>query len=282
MGGGILEVMARRTSVRNYRREPAAQADLERVVAAGREAEALGGTPVAVHLLDAAALARGGTLLGDLWRVMGAPHYLVLAAREGEGWLTDAGYRFQHAILEATRLGLGTCWIGGMFREAPLLERLGLERGWRVVALSPLGLPAAPGLLGRAVRRVAGSSTRKPPAEIFFRDRHGEPLRPTDVTPALAGVLEAARRAPSWANRQPWRFLLEHREAKAYTLDRQMREGKDYHLLDCGIAMCHFALAAREAGFPGRWTLAPFPVPGAPDAQAVGRYLTERPFLPPS
>jgi nitroreductase len=88
-------------------------------------------------------------------------------------------------------------------------------------------------------------------------------------------VLEATRWAPSWKNKQPWRFILTAREVLVYTQMRQVKEEKDYHLLDCGIAMVHLHLAAIATGVTGRWELAGFEVPGAPDAEPIGRYLLE-------
>jgi nitroreductase len=91
-------------------------------------------------------------------------------------------------------------------------------------------------------------------------------------------VLEATRRAPSWANKQPWRFLLSEREILVYKQMRQIKDGKDYHFLDCGIAMVHLHLAARAVGIGGRWELAEFEAPGASGADPVGRYILENPL----
>ncbi len=54
-----------------------------------------------------------------------------------------------------------------------------------------------------------------------------------------------------------------------------MREGKDYHFLDCGIAMAHLHLAAKALDMRGRWEIARFEVPGAPNAEPVARYVFE-------
>jgi hypothetical protein len=76
-------------------------------------------------------------------------------------------------------------------------------------------------------------------------------------------------------NKQPWFFVLTGREALVYKKQSQDREGKDYHLLDCGIAMAHLHLAAREMGFSGHWELGKFEVPGMPGAEPIGRYPLE-------
>lgn len=87
-------------------------------------------------------------------------------------------------------------------------------------------------------------------------------------------ILDAARRAPSWNNRQCWRFILvsdptlramlgqqlrnpsaQCYEAAPYVLvlcadptDSGVAGGKEYYLADCGAAMEHVQLAAVAEG----------------------------------
>jgi nitroreductase len=76
--------------------------------------------------------------------------------------------------------------------------------------------------------------------------------------------LEAARRAPSARNRQPWRFRIEGEAVTVFT-GSEKQNGKLSPRLDCGIAMLHFELGARAAGLAGRWELL--------DAPDVARYV---------
>ena len=66
--------------------------------------------------------------------------------------------------------------------------------------------------------------------------------------------MELARIAPSATNRQPWRFAREDDGSV-----RLFFEGSDTPViskrLDCGIAMLHFELGAREMGASGSWRL---------------------------
>ena len=271
----ILEAISSRKSVRSYDSAPAPDAELEAVRRAGEGALALTPSELRFHLCPHQRI--GGEvkgLLGDYGKVIRAPHYAVVAACEAEGYLVDAGYRFEQLILEATRRGLGTCWVGGFFREPTLRAALELDERWRVVALTPLGRPATGGLLDRAIRGIVSSSKRKPLDAICFEERHGQSLSArARADDRLMRVLEAARWAPSWANKQPWRFVLAGREILLYKEARQVKEGKDYHLVDCGIAMAHLHLAAEALELGGRWTLGSFEVPGLPGAEAVGRYV---------
>lgn len=55
-------------------------------------------------------------------------------------YMADTAIAIEHAILSATHLGLGTCWVG-IFPEEALKELLHIPAHLRIVALSPLGYP---------------------------------------------------------------------------------------------------------------------------------------------
>ena len=55
--------------------------------------------------------------------------------------LIDMGIAGEHLVLQATELGLGTCWVG-WFNARGVRELLGLSRHENPVALIPIGYPA--------------------------------------------------------------------------------------------------------------------------------------------
>jgi nitroreductase len=55
--------------------------------------------------------------------------------------LNDMGIAFEHIILTATNLGLGTCWMGQTKKDAEIKALLGIPNELKVVALTPLGEP---------------------------------------------------------------------------------------------------------------------------------------------
>lgn len=273
----LQEVISRRVSVRTYQSQPAPTEELQAVLRAGEQAETLTSIDMRFHLCSDDELGRNiKGIIGNYGKTIHAPRYIVLTSREGAGYLTDAGYRFEQMVLEATRRTLGTCWVGLMFKEGEMRATLRLDSGWRVVVLSPIGIPHGASFMNRMVRSMAGSDGRMPAEKLFFWQRHGEPL-PGDLANnvRLRPLFDAIRRAPSWMNRQPWRFVLGERDIRLYKFKQRDREGKDYHRLDCGIAMCHLHFMARELGMQGRWDLGPFEVPGAPGAEPVGTYMLE-------
>lgn len=279
----MLDLIASRTSVRSYTGQCVPRELLDKVQKAGELAQTLTPVPMRFHLVVDGPVLEGDLkgVLGDYGKVIRAPHYIVITAHEHPGYLVDAGYRFEQLVLGATALGMGTCWIGGFFNETTVQRALGLTELDRVVSLTPVGYPARQmGLLQRAVRVAIRSDNRLPVDTVFSWERAGQPL-PVKVlgNTRCMRLLEAARRAPSWANKQPWRFVLTSSEVWLYKQARQVKEGKDYHLVDCGIVMAHVHLGAQALGLKGRWRLDSASVPGEPGTPAIGRYIFDAPWL---
>ena len=69
----------------------------------------------------------------------------------------DVAIALDHLTLAAAAVGLGTCWIGA-FDEKAVKDVIGAPDDAKVVALTPLGYPAEPGMLaptdpGRRLKR---------------------------------------------------------------------------------------------------------------------------------
>jgi nitroreductase len=94
-----------------------------------------------------------GGMVPNRWAA-DAPVLVVLAAvrklgtaRLGEGLkdipyhLMDCGAAGEHLVLEATELGLGSCWLG-WFKEKPLRRLIHAPGNWKLLAVIALGWPA--------------------------------------------------------------------------------------------------------------------------------------------
>lgn len=195
--------------------------------------------------------------LGTYGVVRGATLYIAGAVRKGPRALEDYGYGMERNILFATSLGLGTCWLGGTLNRAGFARKIGLTSDELMPAVSPVGYPAERrSLTDRAFRFMAKSDKRRPWQELFFDGTPGKPLS-IEHAGALRDVLEAVRIGPSASNRQPWRVV---RGGAVFHFFLQRTPGYDkmtgdirLQEVDMGIALCHFELAAREAGIPGDW-----------------------------
>jgi hypothetical protein len=192
--------------------------------------------------------------LGTYGFVKGATGFIVGAAMPGSSasFLEDYGWGMEHLVLLATDLGLGTCWLGGTFSRSAFGRRIDASAAERVPAVVAVGIIGdREKALRGVVRRIAGSSRRKPWGELFFDGRFGVPLSEQDAGPFRL-PLSMVMLAPSASNRQPWRIV---RAGSAWHLflRRTPGYGRDIQRVDAGIAMCHFELAARELGLSGAW-----------------------------
>ncbi|MGC8826460.1 MAG: nitroreductase family protein [Anaerolineae bacterium] len=260
----------RRVSVRSYRQEAVPAETLAEVLRAGEEAVPLWPhIPVRFVLAaDADAFLRehGGTLLG-YGRILGAPHFIAAISEMTAGYMENMGFRMEQMILYATALGLGTCWMGGFYSRQKVGHLVGLAKGEQVVALTPVGWPAAGGpgrLLDKTLKAfVPDRGGRKPLERLVFAGRWDAPAEQYLAQPTvLRTALEAARWAPSWRNTQPWRFVITE-DALVVTTSRPAEQiGLPYYRLDAGIAMSHISLVALCAGIEPAWMLEPAKLAG--------------------
>ncbi len=262
----IRETIRRRFSVRHYQPKAVPEEILASVAKAGETSVALADIKVRFHLIKEGKLVAEQMTFqtGGRWLFGSSPHFIIATSEEKPLFMMNMGFRMEQVILFATTQGLGTCWIGGLFTEQRIGDFLGLAKNERVIALTPLGYPDTSSY-GRTIHRIVHLSApdirrRKPLEQIVFGSQWGSPLETKDEE--LLEVLECTRLAPSWANTQPWRFLMNGKEiialADASGRNLSVRDGKHYYRLDAGIAMAHFFLAAKELGWKGSWSVAGF------------------------
>jgi nitroreductase len=88
-----------------------------------------------------------------------------------EYYAVDVAIAFEHLILAATDVGLGTCWIGG-FNENKLKEILGIPPRIKVIAMTPVGYPVKkPSPSDKLKQLVIKSSSRKSLAELVHYEK---------------------------------------------------------------------------------------------------------------
>jgi len=189
-------------------------------------------------------------LFGRYGRVKGAPVYIAFVGEmSSPGVQEAAGYTGEGIILEATAMGLATCWVGGFFRPQSVRSQIDIRPGERVLSVTPVGYaPAEKDGQEKIMSGLVKSRSRKPLAKLV----EGE------IAAWMEKALEAARLAPSAQNRQPWRFRVE-KDGVVIGTDRSLNVSSISKRLDCGIAMLHFELGALAAGAAGGWEILPSP-----------------------
>jgi nitroreductase len=262
-GQPITDLVRQRFSCRTYREipiEPETRQKLEAFLSSLTHGPL--GAPLRLELIaaseeDRAAL-RG---LGTYGFIRGATGFLAGAVREGGKNLEDFGYRMEEAILFATALDLGTCWLGGTFTKSNFADKLDLGKDEIMPAVTSIGyISEQRSLRDRLIRRGARAHNRRPWERLFFDREFGTPLS-EEAAGDYAVPLEMVRLGPSASNRQPWRIIRDDGSWHFY-LRRSAGYGEgisglfmttDLQRVDMGIAMSHFALTSQELGLAGAW-----------------------------
>ncbi len=187
-------------------------------------------------------------VVGNYGKVSGAPAYLTfIADPELKHAQEKLGYAGEAVILEATSLGLGSCWISGTFDQKEVDSDLNLRDKEKIYAVSPLGYPEdRPTITERILKAVVSSNKRLPLKELVLNEI--DPDWPEWVMTAL----ETARQAPSAMNRQPWRFRVGENTIRMLLKGKNVDPRKTKRL-DCGIAMLHLEIGALKEGVRGDW-----------------------------
>ena len=141
---------------------------------------------------------------------------------EGEGWLNrlNAGAIGEAFVLEATAMGLGTCWVGGSFRREA--ARGIAAPGETLLALIAVGPPVTP---------LTAPATRSRMAPDYLCRGNWRQWPEAYIRAATL-----VQQAPSGMNQQPWALLTT--EAGDFAVEAQPGSA-----LDAGIAILHAELA---------------------------------------
>lgn len=268
----MLEAIGARRSVRTYDGRPFSEADRGFILSA-IASPSVGpfGSATRFALLEPGSVAADGTeaRVGTYGVIRGAAVYVaVVAPSSSDGALFDAGFSTERFVLDATRRGLGSCWLGGTFRKGPIASAVALGSEEKLVALIALGYPAGRrAFMDVLIFTASGRGKRKENGDLFRDVKSGAPLEGAgaDFAETAFGRFAAAvRAAPSASNKQPWRFVADVSGASALgasgdlpRLDLYLERDASYEKLagyriqtvDAGIVSCHVESAAAALGF---------------------------------
>ncbi len=148
----LLDLIRSRRSIRQYRSKPVPEHMLEQVLEAGRWApSASNQQPWAFVVVRDKQLVElvaqhSAYYMEQEARIEDAPVLIVLC---GVVWSQsrrrslrgDVGMAGMQMMLQAHALGLGTCWVDGLDRQA-IADRLGIPSELEIVGVITLGFPA--------------------------------------------------------------------------------------------------------------------------------------------
>lgn len=196
---------------------------------------------------------------------MAPPDNVAFMANTDLQSISAAGFVGELVILYATGLGLATCWYGhySMAELERLMPHLGeaakqpqpkwgygsgMVPGERAICITPLGYWEKGGI--RLTDRITESliSYKRKPVGALLEGS----IKEESLPPEIAYAIDLARKAPSAANSQHWRFTV---SPDFKTVSIAMPPGYK-HLkwehpdVDIGICACHFwlGLTMRNVG----------------------------------
>ncbi len=158
-----------------------------------------------------------------------APFYFLLFSENKEGFMINAGFMLQQLDLYLSANGIGTCWMG----IAKPAKEIAADSNLDFVTALAFGMPR------ESLYRQNISQFKRKPLEAI-----------TNIA-GMEELLETTRLAPSATNSQPWYFTESEGYVHAYCV-KPVFIKKFFHarlnIIDMGIAICHFCIAARQFG----------------------------------
>ncbi len=187
-------------------------------------------------------------IVGSYGKIKDAPAFVAFIGNmDSASVQEEAGYTGEGVILEATALGLNTCWVAGFFKPESVASLVEIKNNERVLAVTPVGYARRFESLEEKLMTGFGRTHRRLPASKLI-SRLGRDELPEWVR----APIQAASLAPSAVNRQPWGFDVEDDSIIVYV----RTGGPEFSVskrLDCGIAMLHIEVAAMSYGVRGEW-----------------------------
>jgi len=255
------DLMRARRSCRSFQSRPLTDAHRARITGLARDAAApdrlLGNNPIRFEYIAAPL---------TVWPVLGAKEFLVaIAPKEySRQAVIDVGRSLQGVVIEATRLGVATCWIGPGADHASILAHLGdrLDAGRdHIICVCALGYRSR--LIPLTLRLILKVQRRRLPlSELFFRGGAFQTPLDTDAEPfrRFGRCYEVCQWSPSSFNGQPTRAtaVMESREGPP-TVARfdfaASTKSRFYSPVALGIWLANWEMGCEALGLDGRFAV---------------------------
>ncbi len=178
-----------------------------------------------------------------------SPHYLGLEQLNNDKSTAIYGaYYMEKIITDLNRLGLDTCWVGVGDLSQEVKREIFTELRGEINYILAIGYSK---LKNPFVNE--SFSERLGVEEIVYSGGIGKEVNFKELEErGLDDLFYYVRFAPSNANFQPWRFLLDKDKV---TLFIKYNKGEEPNYMDAGIIMYYFEALGKSAGINGEWDL---------------------------
>ena len=204
--------------------------------------------------------------------IVGADTYLAAKVERVPNFEIAFGYSFEKACLYALSRGIGSVMLAASLSRAAFEKAMEVKDGEVMPVASPVGYSAEKKSIRESLmRKGLKADDRKPFDQLFFEGDFDHPLPQANP---WAKALEMARWAPSAANGQPWRAVVDGDSVHFYEA-KGMKDSPlgDIQKVDVGIALAHFDMTLEEEGVKGIYS---FSDPGIAAAKNTRYIVTFR------
>ncbi len=220
-----------RHSYRKYVKTPIAESSVKKLEASIKEYNEIAGLNMQLVLNSPEAFDKVSKTYGMFF---GVEHYIALVGKTDDELAREKlGYYGEILVLQAVKMGLGTCWVGSSFdKETCAAEVDETETLFGVIVVGNV-------FSGNSAREkvIRGTMSRKKDLIEMYK---------SDMTLPdwfLAGM-KTVQKAPSARNKQPVMFYYVDGKASAGVFDYD-----GFEAIDLGIAKLHFEIGAGH----GKW-----------------------------
>lgn len=271
-----LDAISKRKSVRDFSKRPLKSDARTYIDQAIQPPYALKhGEQLEIHLLEDGATVKTQLegLAGYAGVMIEAPHYLAVFVDQSTYAYRAAGYFVEKLLFFAMEYNIGSCWIHVGSPDAAK-ARLGIETDKSLIAMVALGEPLEENAIAKFFQKIKSNkaSVYSPGGygnlEIEYHDNQSDLTATTDLVYIerwgnaisveemdqrnLFEIYALMKNAPSWGNRQPWKFIIDGDDI-ALAIEHNERGDVASDNLDGGIAMFYFDLAMNQRGIRGAW-----------------------------
>jgi hypothetical protein len=276
-GLGLFDLMRARRSCRSFQTRKLTPADYDELmesVERHSEAPMLGISPVRFEYIAAPL---------TVWPTVNASEFLVaIAPKEYDRTaVMDVGRSLQKIVMDATRMGLGTCWIGPGADHASIKQHLGEHfdpEKDHIICVCAVGYKS--NYIPLFIRIFNAQFKRRLPlSELFFLDANFEEALNVDAYPfnRFGRNYEICEWAPSSYNGQTTRGVaVMDRDADTPQLERfdfyQTTDSRYYAPVAAGIWCANWELGCEVLGIHGHAAILSAEARGIDDEKILPHY----------
>ena len=271
----LFELMRARRSCRSFQDRLLTPADHAELMESARQAlasPAIGNAPIRFEYVAAPL---------TVWPVVNAREFLVaiVPAEYDRFAVIEVGRSLQKVVMDATRMGLGTCWIGPGADRTSIQHHLGdrfIPEKDHIICVTAVGyksryVPLFLRIFNRQFRR------RLPLSALFFADPGFENPLDVEAPPfnQFGRSFEICQWAPSSYNGQTTRCIgIETDNGRAARFDFHSATASRYYApVALGIWCANWEMGCRALGIPGNFAVL------SPEERGI-RAGIEHPALP--